>query len=169
MKLKEFLEKTPEVRKIFGKGELVIIKKQLGGVGLTQSEKNRLSRDIRAKFRLIKELAKFSEEFDLKKGAENKKLIENAKEVILEDKFAERINSVWLFGSILENRMSIRSDVDIAVSFNKISKKEAVEFRKRVLGKVFDKLDIQVFNVLPEKIKRSILKKHRILYNKDGK
>ena len=65
--------------------------------------------------------------------------------------------------------MSVRSDIDIAVLFDRITKKEAFNFRVRILGRASDKMDIQVFNVLPEKIKKSILKKHKVLYKRNGR
>ena len=52
-------------RKIFGKRELKIIEKQIFGINLTQSEKNRLSRDIRKKFEFIEQVARFSAQFKL--------------------------------------------------------------------------------------------------------
>ena len=55
--LLNFLKSNENARKIFGERELKIIEKQLLGVNLTQSEKNRLSRDIRLKFNFIKETA----------------------------------------------------------------------------------------------------------------
>ena len=40
-------------------------------------------------------------------------------------------------------------------------------FRKRLSGKLNQKVDLQVFNILPIKIKNEIAKKHRILYQKE--
>jgi len=169
MELKKFIKKSPLARKVFGAKEIVIIRKQISGIGLTQSEKNRLSRDIRPKLRFIKEVSRFSGEFDLKKGSENKEMVERALEVIREDKNFSRIKEIWLFGSMVKNEMTYRSDVDIAVLFDKRNLTEATEFRIRVGGRVDDKIDIQVFGALPEKIKKSILKSHKVLYKRDGK
>lgn len=164
MNLLKFLKRNESSRKIFGKRELKIIEKQLTGINLTQSEKNRLSRDIRPKFEFIGKCADFEEEFRLKKGTINKKLIEKAKEIILADKLRKEIDRILLFGSMVENKMTIRSDIDLAVVFKKIGLKEATKFRIRVLGEVNDKMDVQVFNTLPEKIKKEIRKKHKVLY-----
>jgi len=164
MALNIFLKRNPLARRVFGRKEIIIIQKQISGINLTQSEKNRLSRDIRPKFKFIQEVVRFKEEFDLKKGSENKKIIEDAREIILNDKLADKIKRIFLFGSIVENKMSVRSDVDIAVLFDRIGKGDATMFRVRVAGRASDKLDIQVFNVLPEKIKKEILKKHKVLY-----
>ena len=57
MNFKNLLKNSKNVRKIFGKKEIEIILKQLEGITLTQSEKNRLSRDIRPKLKVIKELS----------------------------------------------------------------------------------------------------------------
>ena len=153
-------------RKVFGAKEIVIIRKQISGIKLTQSEKNRLSRDIRPKLRFIKEVSKFSEEFDLKKGSENRGMIARALEVIRGDKDFGKIREIWLFGSMIKNEMTVRSDIDIAVLFDKINLTEATNFRIRIGGKVNDKIDIQVFSALPEKIKKSILKSHKVLYKR---
>lgn len=164
--LLKFLKDNENVRKIFGKRELKIIEKQLNGINLTQSEKNRLSRDIRKKLNFIAEASRFQEEFELKKGAEIKRLIERTKEVILEDELAKKIKEIWLFGSTVENERTFRSDIDIAAIFDNITDREAFHFRARISGEVGDKIDIQVFNVLPEKIQRSVLKTHKVLWQR---
>ena len=168
MELKIFIKKSPLARKVFGAKEIVIIKKQISGIRLTQSEKNRLSRDIRPKLKFIKEVSKFENEFDLKKGSENKQMVERTLGVIKKDEVFKRIKEIWLFGSMVSNQMTYRSDVDIAVLFDKINLTEATDFRIRIIGRVHDKIDIQVFSALPEKIKKSILKSHRVLYKRDG-
>lgn len=169
MEFKIFIRKNPLARKIFGAREIVIIQKQVAGINLTQSEKNRLSRDIRPKLKFILEASKFRDEFELKKGSENKRMIMRALEVIKQDKDFHKIREIWLSGSMVENKMTIRSDIDIITLFDKISKNRADNFRLRILGWVDNKIDIQVFNVLPEKIKKSILKSHKVLYKRDGK
>lgn len=166
MGLLRFLNLNENVRKVFGKRELKIVEKQLLGINLTQSEKNRLSRDIRQKFEFIKESARFSEEFKLKKGAEIKKMTEEAKEVILNDVLSSRIRKIVVFGSLIENKLTFSSDIDIAVEFDKISLRESTLFRKRIGGRVNNRVDVQVYNLLPEKIKKEIDKKGRVFYQK---
>ncbi len=166
MSLLNFLSESEKARKVFGKRELKIIEKQLLGVNLTQSEKNRLSRDIRKKFEFISKVARFEEEFELKKGLEIKKKINEAKKEILTDKLSKCIKEIWLFGSVVENKLTFRSDIDIAVIFDEIGLREATKFRIRVSGRVSDKIDVQVFNVLPKKIKESILQMHKVLYKR---
>lgn len=167
MNLLQFIKKNPESRKIFGEREIKIIEKQLNGRNLSQSEKNRLSRDIRKKFQFIKEVSNFQDEFDLKKANLIHKMIQEAKEAILNHSLRNKIKKIILFGSFVENKLTIKSDIDIAVEFSEITKKQAFDFRKNILGKVSDKLDIQIFNFLPKKIKDSIIKRHRILYKNE--
>jgi len=163
--LLSFLKKNKSTRKIFGKKELKIIEKQLLGINLTQSEKNRISRDIRIKFDFIKEVYKFSDEFDLKKASIIKEIIEEAKEIVLEDSFSGKIKKIILYGSFVENKMTFKSDIDIAVEFLEINLKEATSFRKRISGKANPRIDIQVYNHLPSKIKKEIDLKGRTLYS----
>ena len=166
MSLLNFLKANKNARKIFGEKEIEIIERQLLGINLTQSEKNRLSRDIRKKLDFVKEIARFSEEFDLKKGAKIKEIVEEAKEVILESEYFPKIKRIVLFGSAAENQLTFRSDIDIAVEFYKINETEATKFRIVISGKVSNRVDVQVYNILPEKIKKEIDAKGKILYQK---
>jgi len=162
----KFLKENKNARKIFGKIELKIIEKQLQGINLTQSEKNRLSRDIREKFKFIKEVSKFKNEFELKKASKVREMINNVVEEILNDQLRKNIKEIWLFGSVIKNEITVRSDIDIVVLFNEISKKEAFKFRARIAGNFSNKLDIQVFRFLPKKIQKSILENHKILWKR---
>ena len=168
MPLLKLLKEDARARKIFGERELKIIEKQLLGVNLTQSEKNRLSRDIRVKFDFIKKVAGFEKEFELKKGAEIKRYIEESKEIILNDPLRKKIEGILLFGSAAENKLTLKSDIDLAVKFDKISLKEATLFRKRIAGQVNSKVDVQVYNILPTKIKKDIDNKGKALYKREG-
>ncbi len=164
LELKEFLKSNTNARKIFGKKEISIILKQLDGISLTQSEKNRLSRDIRPKLNFIKEISNFEDEFELKKDANNIKIIDKAVRLILQDELKNKIEAILLFGSHVKGIVTTRSDVDICVVFTDISLEEATKFRIRISGEFSKKADIQVFNILPQKIKRAIARNHKILY-----
>ena len=165
--LKIFLLRNKDVRKIFGKKEIEIIIKQLEGINLTQSEKNRLSRDIRPKLDFIKECSLFKDEFKLKKGQDIKNIIDESVEIILEDELSNQIKELLLAGSFLSRTFNKRSDIDIFTMFKKdISVKEATQFRKRLLGKLNSRVDLQVFNVLPDKIKQSIIKNNKVIFKK---
>ena len=163
-----FLKNNENTRKVFGKRELKIIEKQLWAVNLTQSEKNRLSRDIRKKLEFIREASKFSEEFELKKGKIVKEIIENTLETIKKHKWFWKINEIILFGSKAENRFHLFSDIDIAVKLKNMNKEDALLFRKEILRETDDKVDVQVYNLLPDKIKREIDKNGRILFKKQN-
>lgn len=165
MSFKNVLKNSMDARKIFGRKEMEIIIKQLDGLPLTQSEKNRLSRDIKPKLDFIKEISSFKDEFKLEKNQENKKIIQKAADIILKDELSNRIKAILLFGSFANNSFTKRSDIDICVVFKKeLSLKEATQFRIRVSGQLSSKADVQVFNILPQKIKREIARNHKILY-----
>lgn len=169
LRFKNFLKTNKNARKIFGKKELEIIFKQLDGIALTQSERNRLSRDIKPKLEFIKEISEFKDEFKLEKNQNNKKIIGKAVDVILKDKFSDKINAILLFGSFADNSFTKSSDIDICVVFKtELSLKEATEFRIRASGQLTEKVDVQVFNVLPQKIKRDIARNHKVLYKESG-
>lgn len=154
------------MRRIFGKSELIIIEKQLSGIQLKPSEKTRLSRDIRKKFEAIKELSPFIQEFNLKHGAELKKVIDEAKETILETEHFPKIKKIYLFGSTAEKKHLFRSDIDIAVEFTSITPREATAFR--IKTHTPEKVDLQVYNILPQKIKKEIIKKGKVIYEKQN-
>lgn len=156
MALLEEIKRNPEVRRIFGERELNIIKKQLMGIYLKPSEITRLSRDIRKKLDVIKNLARFKSEFKLKKAAYIKKTINKAKELILKNPLSPKVKKIILFGSVAENETRLGSDIDIAVKFDEIDNETATKFRINLLGQLSDIMDIQVYNVLSEKIKKQI-------------
>ena len=168
MSLKEFLKNNRNARKVFGRKELEIILNQLEGTQLTQSERNRISRDIKPKLEFIKGIAKFEDEFKLEKNQDNLRLIEQAVNTILNDNLSRNINAILLFGSFADNSFTKSSDIDICVVFKKdLSLKDATEFRIRVSGELAEKADIQVFNILPQKIKRDIARNHKVLYREN--
>src|SRR3989344_4571913 len=166
--LSEFLRQNKDARRIFGKKELEIISKQLDGLPLTQSEKNRLSRDIKPKLEFIREISEFENEFGLKKDQDARKIIDKAVNVILQDKLKDKIEAILLFGSRVTGIVTSRSDIDLCVVFDKIEKEDADRFRVRILGNFSEKADIQVFNALPQKINRSIAGSHKVLYKKEN-
>ena len=165
MKLKQFLKTNKNARKVFGKKEIEIIIKQLEGLKLTQSEKNRLCRDVKPKLEFIKEAIKFKDEFNLVKNQDNKRIMDKAVQIILRDKPNKNISAILLFGSFADNSFTKRSDIDICAVFKEdISLKKATEFRIHTSGQLPKKVDIQVFNILPQKIKKGIARNHKILY-----
>ena len=161
------LTKHKEMRRIFGQQELNIIKKQMLGVALSPSEKTRLSRDIRPKFKIIEELSNFKQEFNLKKAQEIKFIIEQSKEIILENNLKKNINKIFVFGSYIENNLRFGSDIDIAVEFDKIDKREASKFKINIQGKLNKKVQLTIFNFLPKKMQEEILNKGKVIYKNE--
>src|SRR3989338_9990654 len=152
-------------RRIFGRKEIEIMLRQIDGLRLTQSEKNRLSRDIRPKLKFISKIADFKDDFRLEKNQNNERLIQRAVEAILKDEFCKKLRAVLLFGSFADNSFTKSSDIDICAVFKEnISLKESTKFRVSVSGELPEKVDIQVFNVLPQKVKRAIARNHKVLY-----
>ena len=165
MGILRLIKTDKNARKIFGAKELKIIEKQLFGVRLTQSEKNRLSRDIRRKFRFIKEAAKFEGDFEIEKSAETKKIVAQTIKDILNYNNRD-IKRIILFGSVVERNTTLRSDIDIAIDFKKISLRRATIIRKSLLGILPPKVDIQIYNILSKKIKKEIDEKGKIIYER---
>jgi len=164
--LKDLLKENKDLRRLFGKKEIEIMIKQIEGSALTQSEKNRLSRDIRPKLEVISKIAEFGDDFELKKNQDSKKMIEKAVETILHDEMRGNIKAILLFGSFASGSYTQRSDIDICVIFREeISLREAVEFRIRISGELPEKIDVQVLNALPWKVRKEIAKNHVVLYN----
>lgn len=95
---------------------------------------------------------------------ESYKIIDKAVRLIQQDLLKDRLKMILLFGSHVNGQVTCRSDVDIAAVFPHLSLREATLFRIRISGELPEKADIQVFNTLPEKIKREIVKNHKILY-----
>ena len=147
--------------------ELKIIEKQLMGISLTQSEKNRLSRDIRKKMDFIKEISKYEFDLNLKKGSEIDNIINETLEIIQNSPHISKIKRVLLFGSTADKTRIFRSDIDIAVDFENINESEAGKFRVYILGRANKIIDIQVYNVLPDKIKKEIDKNGKIIWKKE--
>lgn len=168
MGLLDFLKHEPSARLIFGKRELQIIRKQLMGEQLKQSERNRLSKFIRPKLRFINSCSKYGEEFELKRRNVLKSLVEKAKLAILADKVGKKAKAILLFGSRVSGYTNFRSDIDICVLFEDISKEEAFRFQLRVPSKLPEIVDIRVFNTLPIWIRLEIAREHKILYKARG-
>jgi len=160
----KLLESNPDARKVFGERELKIIEKQAWAVELTQSEKNRLSRDIRRKLDFICQVARFSDAFQLKKGASVKEQAEEVVQAIKRDSAFVKIRRIWLFGSSVQGKRALRSDLDIAVEFDSVTKGEALAFRRRILGNFDERVDIQVLNVLPENVQAEVHREGKVLH-----
>lgn len=69
----------------------------------------------------------------------------------------DRVKFVFLFGSHVENKNNKFSDVDFAVYYEG-NKKERFKFRMKLLGKLPEGFDVQIFQDLPLYVRMSVLK-----------
>ena len=165
MTLQTVLKRNPDVRRLFGRRELVIIEKQLWGVHLKPSERTRLSRDIRKKCDAIRALAPFIDDFRLKSGAEVKRIVADTVELILE-RYRPVVARIILYGSAVRKALTLESDVDLAVEFGECSVREATRFRKEMQGLADSSVDIQVYDVLPEAVREQIDDEGKVVYER---
>lgn len=164
MSLLEFLKREPNARLIFGKRELVIIRRQLMGEQLKQSERNRLSKFIRPKLRFISAASKYEGEFKLERRVTIDNLIEKAKQTILSDKVGKKAKAILLFGSHVSGFTTFRSDVDVCALFDNIPESEAFKFQIRVSSKLPEIIDVRVFNTLPLKVKIGVISAFKVIF-----
>ncbi len=164
MEFANFLIEEKNLRKIFGEKEILIIRKQIHGIKLTPSEQTRLSRDIRKKFEIVGSLINFENEFDLKKGSLIKAIVEESKEIILKNVLFSNLDKIILYGSVVQNKVNFSSDIDIALVLKNVSQREASKMRVFLLGKLNERVDLQIYNFLDEKIKKEIDKFGKVIY-----
>lgn len=164
MNLIQHIAKNKSLRRLFGKQELVILKKQVLGIALTPSEKTRLSRDIRKKCQAIREIANFVRPEDLKQGSYVNGLIQDAVELARHTSLAPQIKKIVLFGSTADRTRMLNSDIDIAVEFSSITPTEAFAFRKEMAGQLPEMMDVQVYNLLPNDLKKEIDSKGKVVW-----
>ncbi len=165
MTLIHYLEKDENARRLFGKREIEIIKKQLLGENLTPSEKTRLSRDIRKKLQIIKDISRYENEFNLKKSQNIKNIIEESKEIILE-KLNSNVKKIILFGSYAKNEQIKESDIDIALKLKEMNF-SPTKLRAQLSGQLNEKVDIQIYSELPKKIQLEIDKFGKTIYKNE--
>jgi len=77
----------------------------------------------------------------------------------------EHVKFIILYGSKSTNKQTPMSDTDIAVYYD-ASKEQRFKFRMKILGRVDDNYDIQIFQDLPLYIKKDVIK-GKILYTSD--
>ena len=93
------------------------------------------------------------------------KIVQKAVDLILTDDKDHKVKAILLFGSHADNTAIWRSDIDICVIFKEDpTLREATLFRIHILGELPDMVDLQVFNVLPLKVKKSIADNHKVLF-----
>jgi predicted nucleotidyltransferase len=78
----------------------------------------------------------------------------------------DKVRFVILYGSAAKGKLTKLSDIDIAVFFNG-DKSERFEFRKKILGRVSNEFDIQIFQDLPLYVQKDILSTGKVMYSDD--
>ena len=75
----------------------------------------------------------------------------------------KKIKFIVLFGSHANGYANSKSDIDLAIYYDS-DKKSRAKFRIKVLGKLTDSYDIQIFQDLPLYVRIEVLK-GKVLYN----
>ncbi len=78
----------------------------------------------------------------------------------------DKVRFVVLYGSAAKGKLTKLSDLDLAVFFNG-DKSERFEFRKKILGRVSNEFDIQIFQDLPLYVQKDILSTGKVMYSVD--
>ena len=76
-----------------------------------------------------------------------------------------KIKFVFLYGSYAENKQNKFSDVDFAVYYSGAAK-ERFRFRLKLLSKLPENFDVQIFQDLPLYVRKDVLK-GKLIYAKD--
>ena len=79
-----------------------------------------------------------------------------------------KIKFIILYGSAAKGESTSLSDIDLAVYYHG-DKKERFDFRIKILGRVSNKFDIQIFQDLPLYIQSEILSTGKVIYYRDYK
>lgn len=83
--------------------------------------------------------------------------IEDAIKKILALDKEEKVKFIILYGSHARGEARKDSDVDLCICYEG-TKREAFEFRMKVLGELPDNYDVQIFNLLPIFLRKECLK-----------
>ncbi len=78
----------------------------------------------------------------------------------------DKVRFVVLYGSAAKGKRTKLSDVDLAVFYNG-DKGERFEFRKKILGRVSNEFDIQIFQDLPLYLQKDILSTGKVICSVD--
>ncbi len=73
-------------------------------------------------------------------------------------------NKVIIYGSYASSNFTSRSDIDIAILTMKSNPTENKKIWESALGKVPDRFDLKVFELLPLEVKASIIQNHIVIF-----
>lgn len=71
---------------------------------------------------------------------------------------------VVVFGSYASKRTDKRSDIDVAVITRENDRKRCFEVWKQILGKAPDIYDVKIFELLPLRIRASVIQSYEVVY-----
>lgn len=77
----------------------------------------------------------------------------------------KKIRFIFLFGSVAEHKNTPLSDIDIAIYYDG-SPTQRFNFRKKMLGSLPDKVDVQIFQDLPLIVQQEVIK-GKAIYSDD--
>lgn len=72
--------------------------------------------------------------------------------------------NVVIFGSYAAKKADIRSDIDIAVITGDENREKCMDIRREIMGKAPDVYDIKIFELLPLRIKASVIHRHEVVF-----
>ncbi|MBU3966834.1 MAG: nucleotidyltransferase domain-containing protein [Euryarchaeota archaeon] len=78
----------------------------------------------------------------------------------------DKVRFVVLYGSAAKGKLTKLSDVDLAVFYNG-DKGKRFEFRKKILGRVSNEFDIQIFQDLPLYVQKDIISTGKVICSVD--
>lgn len=78
----------------------------------------------------------------------------------------KKVRFISLYGTTAIGKSTNLSDIDLAVFYDG-NKKERFEFRSKILGRVKDILDIQIFQDLPIYIRKEIISNGKVIFFKE--
>ena len=92
-------------------------------------------------------------------------ITKKAVEVILKTDKDHNVMAILLFGSHADGTAIWRSDIDICLVLQETpSMQQATQLRIGIAAELPDFVDIQIFNVLPQKIQKSIADNHKVIF-----
>lgn len=97
---------------------------------------------------------------------EIEEIIEGFLNKMEEFSFYPKIEFIILYGSQLSNYNYEDSDIDLCLYIDNKKEKELSEIRLNILKKINDKLDIQMFQLLPLYVQNEVLK-GKVIYVRD--
>jgi predicted nucleotidyltransferase len=71
---------------------------------------------------------------------------------------------VVVFGSYAAKKTDKRSDIDVAVITGEANRERCIDIWRELMGKAPDIYDIKIFELLPLRIKASVIQRYEVVY-----